>query len=301
MTTVSVGPHEIEVSHPDKVMFPEAGLTKADLVAYYQRVADHMLHHVGQRPVALERFPDGIDADGFLQKKVGDHFPEFVDRVELPTEDGTTVYPVINNAATLVYLAQQGTVTVHAWPSRQDHPNHPDRVIFDLDPGDEDLTGLRSTAVACRDVLADVGLSPFVKSSGSSGLHIEAPLDRTADFDEVRAFAQQVAQLLAAGDPDRVTVAHRKNQRGGRLFVDTNRNAYAQHAAAAYTVRARPGAPVATPLDWDEATSSGFDPQRYTITNIFRRLSQKTDPWEGFQDAAVGLDGARRRLERHTA
>lgn len=300
MTTVTIGDHDIEVSHPDKVLFPDAGLTKSDLVTYYRRVADHMLRHVGQRPVALERFPDGIDADGFLQKKVDDHFPEFVDRVELPTEDGTTVYPVVTNAATLVYLAQQGTVTVHAWPSRQDRPNHPDRVIFDLDPSDADLTGLRSTAIACRDLLVDVGLSPFVKSSGSSGLHIEAPLDRTAEFDEVRAFAQQVAELLAAGDPDRVTVAHRKDQRGRRLFVDTNRNAYAQHAAAAYTVRARPGAPVAAPLDWDEATSSGFDPQRYTISNIFRRLAQKRDPWSGFHDAAAGLSGARRRLEPHT-
>lgn len=267
-------------------------------MTYYRRVADHMLAHIAQHPVALERFPDGIDADGFLQKNVPDHFPDFVDRVELPTEDGTTVYPVVTNAATLAYLAQQGTVTVHAWPSRVDRPDRPDRVIFDLDPGDTALTGLRDTAAAARDLLTDVGLDPFVKSSGSKGVHIEAPLDRTARFDEVRAFAREAAEHLAARDPDRVSVAHRKDRRGRRLFIDTHRNAYAQHAAAAYAVRARPGAPVAVPLDWGEATSPGFNPQAYTVSNVFRRLAQKADPWTGFADAAVPLGEARRRLQR---
>jgi bifunctional non-homologous end joining protein LigD len=298
MSTVTVGEHDIEVSHPDKVLFPEAELTKADLVDYHRRVAEHMLPHVRHRAIAMERFPDGIDAAGFLQKRVDEHFPDFVSRAELPTEDGTTVYAVVDNPETLAYLAQQGCITLHVWPSRVDRPDHPDRLVFDLDPEETDLDALADTARACRELLAEVGLAPFVKSSGSSGLHVEAPLDRRADFDEARAFAREAADRLAERDPERVTTAHRKDQRGGRLFVDTYRNAYGQHAVAPYAVRAKPGAPVAAPLDWDEVGGSGFRPRRYTMANLFRRLAQKPDPWAGMDDAAGSLAEAHDRLRR---
>lgn len=298
MSTVTVGGHDIEVSNPDKVLFPETGLAKADLVDYHRRVAEHMLPHVRRRAVAMERFPDGIDAEGFLQKRADEHFPDFVTRAELATEDGSTVYAVVDNPETLAYLAQQGCITLHAWPSRVDRPDHPDRLIFDLDPEDAGLEALAETATACRELLAEVGLAPFVKTSGSSGLHVETPLDRSADFDAARAFAREVAGRVADRDPERVTTAHRKEQRGGRLFVDTYRNAYGQHAAAPYTVRAKPGAPVATPLDWDEVGGSGFHPRRYTVGNLFRRLAQKPDPWAGMDDAAGSLPEAHERLRR---
>ena len=267
MTTLTVDDHDVEIARPDKVLFPDDGITKADLVDYYRRVAEHMLPHVRGRPVAMKRYPDGVGGESFLQKQVPDHFPDYVRRVELPKEGGSTVYAVIDNAATLAYLAAQACITPHVWPSRADRPEHPDRVIFDLDPGEAGLDVLRDTAGALRQLLGDLGLPALVKATGSAGLHVEVPLDRSAAFDEVRAFARAVAGVLADRDPERVTVAQRKDKRAGRLFVDTYRNGYAQHAAAPYAVRARPGAPVAVPLDWREATAADFHPQRYTIAH----------------------------------
>jgi bifunctional non-homologous end joining protein LigD len=279
----------VEVSNPGKILFPDDGITKADLVAYYRRVAERMLPHVRGRAVAMHQFPDGIDHPGFFRKAVPDHFPAFVHRVELPKEGGTTTYVVIENIETLPYLANQNCIAVHVWPSRADRPEHPDRMIFDLDPGPAGLDVVRSTARLLREVLDDLGWPSFVKATGSSGLHVEVPLDRRADFAAVMAAARAVAERVVEGDPDRVTLATRKAKRAGRLFLDILRNRYAQHAIAPYSVRALPGAPVAAPLDWDEALRSDFDPRRYTIRNVFRRLARKADPWAGIGDVVADL------------
>ncbi|MGB3735370.1 MAG: hypothetical protein WA964_10480 [Ilumatobacter sp.] len=285
-TEVSVAGRTIEVSNLDKVYFPaESGstssITKGDVVDYYERIADAMLPHVAGRPLVLQRFPDGIDEFGFYQKNTPDHVPDWMGRVEMDTADGgVTRYSVIDDAAGLVYLANQGAIVFHTLLAGADAPVRPVEVIFDLDPSSDDLDPVQAAAKELRDVLDDLALAPRVKSSGSRGLHIVVDVtDDDADFDLTRSFARRVAEMVSErGD---FTLEHRKAKRQGRLFLDIGRNAPASHAAAPYSLRPIPGAPVAAPLDWDEALASSFHPQRITLTNVFRRLAQKLDPWTG--------------------
>jgi bifunctional non-homologous end joining protein LigD len=238
-----------------------------------------MLPHLRGRPLMLHRFPDGIDTAGFYQKDIPDYFPDWIHRVELAKEGGTVTHVVCDDEATLAYLAAQACITPHVWLSRADRPNHPDRLVFDLDPSGADFTAVRTTARDVRGVLEAAGLATFVQTTGSKGLHVVAPLQRNADFDEVRAFAREVAERVAAADPDRRTTAIRKARRRGRVFIDIGRNAYAQTAVAPYAVRALPGAPVATPLEWRELGNSRLTPRHYTIANLRRRLGGRRDPW----------------------
>lgn len=278
-TQIVIGRRRFELSHPDKVLFPADGITKADLVAYYRRVAEVMVVHLRGRPLMLQRFPDGIGGGAFYQKQVGDYFPEWVHRVEVAKEGGTVTHVVCDDEATLAYLAGQACITPHAWLSRADRPDRPDRIVFDLDPSVPGFAAVRATARALRQLLEEVGLVPFVQTTGSRGLHVVAPIDRRAGFDEVRAFARNVAERIAAADPDHRTVEARKAKRRGRVFIDTLRNGYAQTAVAPYAVRARPGAPVATPLEWHELGDSRLDATRYTISSLPRRLARRPDPW----------------------
>lgn len=291
------GSRSFDASNEDKVFFPDTGITKGQLIDYYERVARVMLPHVRGRIVTMRRHPDGIDGKSFYQKEVPNHFPEWIETVEVEKEGGTLRQLTIENAATLAYLADQGCIAVHVWPSRADKPNHPDRLIFDLDPSTDDFGPVREAARATRDVLEEVRLSPHVMTTGSRGLHVVAPLDRRTDFDGVRDFASRVAKLLASRHPDSFTVEQRKNKRRARVFLDYLRNAYGQHAVAPYSVRARPGAPVATPLDWDEVGDSKLHSQRYTVENLFRRLAHKDDPWKDIARHAASAAQARRRLD----
>lgn len=279
--TITVYGHTIELSHPDKLYFPQDGLSKSDLINYYRRIADVMLPHIQNRPLSLQRFPEGIHEKGFYQKEVSDYFPDWIEQVLIPVESEGESQPqvVCNDIATLIYLANQGCITFHPWLSREDNLNQPDRVIFDLDPppeGDFDL--VRTGAQSLRSALEETGLIPFVMTTGSKGLHVTAPLNARADFDTVRAFARRLAEELVNKEPKKFTTETRKEKRNGRLFLDYLRNAYAQTAVAPYSVRPLPGAPVATPLEWHELQSD-LDSQRYNTGNIFRRLGQKDDPW----------------------
>jgi bifunctional non-homologous end joining protein LigD len=205
---------------------------------------------------------------------------------------------MINNAATLVYLANQGMITPHIWLSRIDKPNRPDRLIFDLDPSGESGAWVREAAVTVHDLLESLGLTSFVMTTGSAGFHVVVPLDRRQDFEAVRDFAQEVAAVLAQREPDRFTVEHRKNQRGDRIYVDTLRNTYAHTAVAPYAVRARPGASVATPIRWNEMYRPEITPQRYTPHNIFKRLGMTSrDPWHDIEEHRQSLSAARNRLK----
>lgn len=297
--TLSVDGRTITISNWDKVFFPEAGLTKGDLVRYYQRIAGAMLPHLRDRPLTMQRFPDGIDEGGFYQKEVPDHFPEWIRRVPIMVEEEGQEQPqlVCDDAATLLYLADQGCVTPHVWLSRADQLHHPDKLIFDLDPPDDAFGPIRAAARSLREVLEAIGLAPFVMTTGSRGLHVVVPLDRSAGFDTVRDFAHDLARLLARRAPDDLTVEIRKAKRRGRLFLDYLRNAYGQNAVAPYAVRARPGAPIATPLDWDELGGSDMHAQYYTVENIFRRLGQKDDPWAAIWDQARSLEKPRQELD----
>ncbi|HEY8504330.1 MAG TPA: non-homologous end-joining DNA ligase [Gemmataceae bacterium] len=296
---IRVGGRTVEVSNPDKVLFPGAGITERELAEYYHRVADVMLPHLRDRPLSLQRFPEGIDGEGFYQKKVPAYYPEWVGRVEVPVKGtGKTQEQVVcNNAETLVYLADQDCITPHAWLSRADDLAHPDRLIFDLDPTGDEFRDVRDAAKALRAMLEEAGLVPFVTTTGSRGLHVVVPIERGPGFGAVRDFARDLAEVLARHEPDRFTVAVRKNQRRGRLFLDYLRNSYAHTAVPPYAVRAKPGAPVATPLEWDELDRPGMHSQRYTLRNLFQRLARRKDPWAAIDRSARALDGPRKRLD----
>jgi bifunctional non-homologous end joining protein LigD len=294
-----VGGRTVQVSSTAKVFFPDDGVTKGDLVGYYRDVAEVMVPHLRERPCNLQRFPNGITAPGFFQQDASDHFPDWVRRVTVPRlgRGGTVDHVVCDDAATLVYLANQGTVTFHPWTSRVEHLDRPDLVIFDLDPDpDQGLAVVRAAARAMRGALEEVGLVPFVQTSGSRGFHVVAPLRPDADVERVKGFADDLAALVAARDPERLTVEQRKAKRAGRLFLDTGRNGYAQTAVAPYSVRARPGAPVATPIDWDEL--GRVEPRTYRVGNLRRRLARKPDPWAGMADRAAAFEPARARLDQ---
>ncbi len=294
--TLQVGSQTVGITHAAKVLFPDDGLTKGDLIAYYHRIAATMLPYLKGRPVMMHRFPRGIKDQGFYQKEIGDYFPDWVKRATLPKQDGSTDYVVCDDAATLVYLAEQDCITPHVWLSRADRPDNPDLMIFDLDPSDGDFAPVRRAAEALRDLLTELGLPSFLKTTGSRGLHVAVPLDRRAGFDPVRAFARDVAGHLAKLDPQNLTVEHHKDKRRGRVYIDAMRNGYAQTAVAPYAVRARPGAPVAAPLDWDELKDTKLNSRSYTMTNIFRRLERQKDPWDGLWRRAASLDEAAKRL-----
>lgn len=214
------------MSRPGKHLFPEEGITKADLVDYYRTVAPRMLPHLRGRPLMLERHPDGIDAGGFMQKDLPEYFPDWVHHAELPKSDGRVTCVICDDTATPAYLASQACITPHRFLSRVDRPDHPDRLLFDLDPARDDFAPVRDAARQLRRLLEEVGLPSAVMTTGSRGLHVLVPLDRRAPFDDVRAFARDLAQLLASRHPDTLTTEARKKARRGRLHLDIQRNAY---------------------------------------------------------------------------
>lgn len=294
--TLTVDGRSIEIGNPDKVLFPKSGLTKTDLVDYYRRIAPTALPHLAGRPLSMQRFPDGIGTSGFFQKNIPDYFPDWIARSELSAEDGTVTYVVAEDAATLVYLANQACITPHVGLSRVDRADIPDRLIFDLDPSDDDFAKVQRTARRLKALLDAIELPSFVMLTGSRGLHVVVPLDRSTGFDDVRAFARRIAEHLAAQHESEITTKQRKAARGNRVFVDYLRNAYGQTTVAPYGVRAREGAPVAAPIDWPEAGAGDLRPDRYTISNLFRRLAQKPDPWRDIDKHRASLNTAQKRL-----
>lgn len=286
-TTIEAGGRRIEVSNTDKVFFPDNGITKGEVVEYYHRIGETMLPHAVDRPLTLHRFPDGIGSEGFFQKNTPDHFPDWITRERLEKEGGTVVYPVCTELATLVYIADQGCITPHVWLSRVDRPHEPDRMIFDLDPpeGSEDIGLLHDAVRAVKGSLDDLGVPSFLMTTGSAGYHVLVPLDGSDDFDVVHDLSRRLARGVVERFPDLTTVEQRKDQRDGKVFVDYLRNSYAQTTAVPYSLRALPGAPVATPIEWDELGDS--EPRRWSIGNIFRRLGQVDDPWHRLADTDV--------------
>jgi len=296
---VKVNDIEVEISHPDKLLFPEEEISKKDVVDYYQKIGPTLLPHIHDRPINLQRFPDGIDSQGFYQKEVPDYFPKWIDRskVEVKKEGEDQYQVTCSKTATLLYLANLGCITFHRWLSRTDKIDHPDLMIFDLDPPGNDFEPVRFAALQLNEYLQQGNIRSFVMTTGSQGLHVLLPLDRSQPFDEVRETAEAIAQNLAQQYPNQLTTEVRKEKREGRIFLDYLRNAYAQTAVAPYSLRALPAAPIATPLDWDEVQDPDLHPQRYTLENIFRRLGQKSDPWQNLQGHAQSLQTVRKILK----
>ncbi len=304
MATISgvirVDGREIEISRPEKVLFPDDGITKGDLIEYYARIAPHMLPHLQDRPLTLERYPNGIQTKRFFQKEVSSYFPSWLRTVTVPKVGGTVTHVVCNDTATLVYLANQACVTPHIFLSRLDKLDVPDQLVFDLDPQGDDFEVVRTTALAFKQLLDELELPGFLKTTGSRGLHVAVPLKRRETYDSVRAFGRDLAAIVVSQAPQFRTMEQLKANRGERVFIDTNRNGYAQLVAPAYAVRARNGAPVSVPLAWSELRKKSLRSNSFTIRNHFQRLDKPSDPWADLWNSSVSLSDARRRLGRRS-
>lgn len=288
---LKVGRREIALSNADRVLFPDSGVTKGEIVEYYHRVAARMVPHLRGRPVSMQRVRDGITGQVFYQKDTPAHFPDWIPRVIVPKVGGTVAHLVCNDAATLVYIANQGCVTPHVWLSRVEALDKPDRMIIDLDPGAGGVVDARFAARLARDLLREAGLTPFLMATGSRGYHVVVPLKVRDTFEEVREVCFQLSVGLARRAPERLTTEFYKAERGSRLFLDVNRNAWAQTAVPAYAVRPKPGAPVAVPLSWDELDTA--EPDGWTVRTVMSRLDRGSDPWSGMTRHARTLDSAK--------
>ena len=289
----------VELSHPEKVLFPADGVTKGDLVEYYLAAAGRMLPLIADRPVTMIRYPDGISRHPILQKNAPDYFPDWITRAEVAKQGGSVHHVICDKPATLAYLANQACVEVHVFLSRVGSLDHPDQLIFDLDPpDDEQFAGVRRAALLLRELLeSELGLTAYVKTTGGKGLHVHVPLDGAQDFEAVRQLARQAGGALAARAPDLVSTEQRKDKRGGLIYLDAMRNAYGQHAAAPYSVRGRPGAPVATPLDWAELDDDALSPHQFTVATVPGRLAGD-DPWAGMPRRRYSARKAAERLSQ---
>jgi bifunctional non-homologous end joining protein LigD len=297
---MTVGGITVELSHTGKVFFPGDGITKGDLITYYRDVADRMLPHLRDRPLAMARHPDGIDGQRIFQKNVPDYYPSWIRRAEVKKRDGVLWQAICDKPATLVYLANQACVEQHVFLSRIDNLETPDHLVFDLDPPDAGGFGLaRRAALQLRDLLeGGLGATAYVKTTGGKGLHVHLVLNRGAGFDEARGFAREAAGLLASRNADWMTTEQRIGHRGDRLYLDIMRNAYAQTVVAPYTVRARPGAHVATPVHWREVEDEGLTPARFTLRTIRGMLDGAGGPWAGMTRRRYGIAALQRRLSR---
>ena len=301
MLTIKVGRHTITITHPDKILFPDNGLSKLDLIEYYHSIAPLMVPYMRDRALSMVRYTDDIYHESFFQKDAPDYFPAWIKRVALPKAGGTVEYVICQNVATLVYLANQNCITPHiALSKADDRYTYPDRMIFDLDPSDNNFTLVRTMAMRFKNLLDSIQLQSFIMTTGSRGVHIIVPLDRQANFDETRMFAQELGQVLIAQDPDHLTMETRKEARGTKLFIDTLRNAYAQTGVAPYAVRAKAGAPVATPLWWHELNNPELTAQAYTIRTVKQHVEKLGDPWHKMRRLRQSVSKARALLERVT-
>jgi bifunctional non-homologous end joining protein LigD len=282
------------ITHPEKVLFPDDGITKGDLAAYYEMIAPAMLPHLARRPVTMERYPSGIGRKGFWQKDVSRAFPDWLERIAVPKKDGTVHHPLVTDLRSLLWVTNQNTITQHVWVSRAPKLYYPDVCVFDLDPpSDHDSAVLRAVTLALRDHLATLGYASWVKTSGSKGFHILLPLDGTARMGEVARFANAIGTEMVKADPKRLTQEFSKADRSGRIYMDTGRNGYSATFAAAYTVRAKRGAPVSAPCTWEEVESGAVTPQTFTLRTMAKRIDAVGDLWADFGKNTIRLREAR--------
>ncbi len=289
MKQIKSGKHKIEIKNEDKIYFPDAGITKSEVIEYYLKISEYILPYMKQRAVTMHRFPEGIYGDDFYQHKASDYFPDWIEKKFLDRKEGGKIEHVIcKNEESLLYLVNQGCIVPHIWLSQVDRPDYPDKMLFDLDPPKEDLSMVKSAALTLKNEFnVNLDLPVFVMSTGSNGIHVVVPLDAKSNFDSIRKAAQKIAKILSDDNSETLTTEVRKNKRKGKLYLDTTRNAYSQTSVAPYSLRAVKNAPVAYPMEWEELENKSFDPQRYTLKNIFKRLSQKEDPWKNFNKSKV--------------
>ena len=275
----------VRLSHPDKELFPDAGFTKRDIAGYYKSIADRVLPHVANRPLTVVRCPDGSQGECFYQKHVTDALPDAVEGVAIREKGGTRQYICVSDLSGVIALVQMGALEMHTWGSRTDDPDKPDQLVFDLDPGEDvEWSYVLDGARRVRDLLEEIGLTSFLKTSGGKGLHVVLPVERRLTWDEAKEFAKAVARRLAHDEPERYVATVSKSERKGRVYVDYLRNSRGATSVIAYGLRAKSGAPVSTPLRWDELKPS-LRSDKYNLANLNRRLSRlDEDPWDGFFD-----------------
>ena len=286
------GTEGVTITHPEKVLFPEDGITKRELATYYEFIAPIMLPHVRGRPITMERYHRGIGEKGFFQKNVAKGFPEWLERVEVPKRGGTVHHPIVTDMRSLVWLANQNSITPHVWTSRAPDLYHPDVCVFDLDPAEDHPERLRAAALWLRGLLNELGLPSWIKTSGSKGFHVAVPLDGEADMGVVAGFAHAVGRMLVQRHPDHLTQEFMKADRGGRILVDTGRNGYSATFAAVYAVRARPGAPVSAPCSWEEIERGEVAPRTYGLRDMSARVAAAGDLWSEMPRRAQSLSAA---------
>lgn len=288
---VEVDGEQVPITHPDKVVFPEIGVTKFDLIQYYLAVAPGALRGVADRPMILKRFVKGITEEAVFQKRAPEkNRPDYVDVAELKYASGTSAKEaVLHDAAGLVWAVNLGCVDLNPHPVRADDLAHPDELRVDLDPmPGVDWRQIIHVALVAREVLTDHGLTAWPKTSGSRGFHIYARIERRWPFKFVRLAAQAVAREVERRAPDHATARWWKEERGESVFVDFNQNAFDRTVASAYSVRALPDARVSTPLLWDEVADCR--PENFTIATVPQRFADHGDPWEGMDDATGSLE-----------
>jgi bifunctional non-homologous end joining protein LigD len=286
------------ITHPEKVLFPDDGITKGELAGYYEAIAPIMVPHIRARPITMERYPAGIRQKGFFHKDVSKGFPAWLERVEVPKKDGTVHHPLVSDTKSLLWLANQNSITPHVWPSRVPDLYYPDVCVFDLDPADDEPDVLRAAALALRDLLTELGLESWVKTTGSKGFHIVVSLDGKAHFGEVASFAQAVGALLVKRHPQQLTQEFHKVDRAGRILVDTGRNGYSATFAAAYAVRPKPGAPVSAPCTWEELERGDVGPRSFTLRTMADRVAAVGDLWSDMRKRRRSLRAPAEKLQR---
>jgi bifunctional non-homologous end joining protein LigD len=278
---LDVGKQTLSLTNLHKVYWPREGITKGQLLQYYYRVSPYILPYLKNRALILKRYPDGIEKPAFHQHSLKEP-PSFVRTFQRQLENGTTViHPVCNNVATLLYLVNLGTISQHSWASRVTSPEKPDWIIFDLDPGEANFADVCTAALLLKEILGLVELECYTKTSGSSGLHIYLPIKPQYLYPQVVEFASLVASQAAAGLPLILTTERALKQRKGRIYLDYMQNGFGKSVATAYSARARPGAPVSTPVTWKEVQAGKLGPRDFTILNLFRRLENKGDLFLG--------------------
>jgi bifunctional non-homologous end joining protein LigD len=297
MAEIRVGRRTITTSSEARMLFPKDGITKGDIIAYYHAISRWMIPHLKSRRLTIQRFHPNIYGEGIFQKDMPAHFPEWVNRITVPKHGGTVTHVVCDDAETLVYLANQGCLTPHVGLARIDKLEYPDQLFFDLDPAKDEFDRIRSIAFSMKELLEEIGLAAFLKTTGSKGLHIVVPLDRKLNFGQAHEIAHQIAAVLVKRRPEDTTIEFYKEQRAGKVFVDINRNASAQTAVPAFAVRPLDGAPVAMPITWNELRDPDLTARTYTIRNAVEHISAG-DPMRHMRRSAKSLRLAANRLAK---
>jgi len=285
----------VACTHPERVMFPADGITKGEVLAYYHDVAPLILPELRGRPLSVVRYTKGIDQKGFFQKHYQKHFPAWLGRVTAGSKTKVE-YPVVDNAAGVVYLANQGSLELHIWTSRADTLDQPDLLVFDLDPPDGRFDLVREAARQVHALCDELGATAFVKTTGSKGLHVVVPLDGGATFGETGALATRLGALLCRRHPDQLTMEFYKKDRKGRLFVDVMRNAIGATLVAPYSLRGRPGAPVSAPIAWRDVDDPALAADGIRLRDVRAGLDRRDDPWAALRAQPASVAALERAL-----